>query len=791
MLRPGHVLISRICTVAVTTAIALMWSLPGLAIQPETWVHSTEADFEDGLPQGTVVTQAGDVVLAPDSQKLLALPEADALINDSQLVGDALFFAAGPSGKVYRQDGQEAVLVAEFPGEQVFTLHEHAGQLLVGVSGDGTSRVLTMDGDEPTLVVELPDARYLWDLAVQGERLLIATGSDGLVYQTSLGVAPAQAEVVLDASQDNVLVLAAADDGVVYAGTDSEGLVYRLDLEAEGGADVFVVYDAAEPEVAALLWHEGSLYVGTADAEQAKPGRLTPATDEEEGRAVPATATAPAEVEPEPEAVPAEAVNAEPVEPQAEPSEETPSTPTAANRDRLRDLLRDKLMAARESGSLDGAVATAEADDEDDQPKRRAKAARPTNKQSGNAIYRISPEGFVTELTRESVMFLDIQPMEGSLILATGAEGQVFRLDPKTGQRDVLADLDAEHVTGLIPSEQGLWMVTSLPAELHERTLTTTTRGTYTSAVLDADQVSLFGVLRLDADLPEGSSVLVQTRSGNVGDPDEAPWSKWSAEQAFNGDAALDPFAPREAPVTSPPARFLQYRFTLVASPGEESDASPTVRRMELAYVTPNLPPVVSALTAEPGKPDGKDRAILEVQWDTEDPNDDDLLFDLTASPAGSEAELQIVADTDGESYKWDTTLVPDGRYILEITAKDSPDNPPDMARTASRRSDPVVVDNTPPALLDLKQTVQGDQVTLSATATDALSPIASIRVTLQADEPALATVPTDLIFDSTREPWSVTLRGLPQGAHVATVTVTDTRGNTTKTPVLFTLTGP
>src|SRR4029079_4623273 len=81
------------------------------------------------------------------------------------------------------------------------------------------------------------------------------------------------------------------------------------------------------------------------------------------------------------------------------------------------------------------------------------------------------------------------------------------------------------------------------------------TEGTYTSPVLDAQQVRRFGKMPLDGSLPAGTTMKIATRSGNLSEPGEKGWSKWS-----------DPVgASQFVTVTSPAARFLQYRFAFTS----------------------------------------------------------------------------------------------------------------------------------------------------------------------------------------------------------------------------------
>jgi hypothetical protein len=78
------------------------------------------------------------------------------------------------------------------------------------------------------------------------------------------------------------------------------------------------------------------------------------------------------------------------------------------------------------------------------------------------------------------------------------------------------------------------------------RLLSYPSTGTYTSAVFDATRLATWGTASWTASLPAGTTVTVQTRSGNTATPDST-WSSWTA--VTNGGQ-----------VNSPAGRYLQYR---------------------------------------------------------------------------------------------------------------------------------------------------------------------------------------------------------------------------------------
>lgn len=848
-------------------AALLCIAFPTHAIQPGEWVQETEAEFTEGEPEGTVVTNLGDVKLAASDETLAELGDRASIVYDIQVVDGVTYLAAGPEGKLLKWDGNEATEVAAFEDEQVFTLDIYKGELLAAISGT-TSRLALLSDDGLSDLAKLEDVRYVWDLVVDGDAIIAATGTEGRVLRIDLTEADEPTiEPILETEQVNILCLARhGDDGPIYAGTDTDGLVYRLTPGADGQWSSFVVYDAAEPEIGAMLIRgDGTLFVGTADANQARPGRLDEATSEETGRPEAGEAEpeagdedeAPApdpgdlpEVPPSPDPISdedpaanpeedeqatteesadaAEEADAEPAPvpetkiigiddpgalaeeadtatPGADasntdvaptdatdgPSESSDAEPTSEQRDRLRELVRSRLEAARRSGKLQSPGGVPPGGQRGGMARARGTAPGPqaSAPQEGNAIYRIDTQGFVTEVFRESVMILrmiESPTDDGTILVATGSEAQVFRVDPKAGETTIVADLEPEQVPAMLAVDGGVLLGTANPAELVRLGDTIAKRGTYTSAPLDAAQVSLWGAMRVTANIPDGASMTIETRSGNVADPETAPWSDWSDAQVQMPNAEQPALQPRQVTIKSPPARFLQYRLTLTASPDGDS---PAVDRVATTYVTPNLRPKIDSIMASypeaqplPAGPGTEEPAppatMMSVTWEATDPNNDRLLYTLEYQRAGAEAWVAIAEDVEATSFEWQTRRAPDGWYLLHVIASDRLDNPPDMAKTTTRRSGPVLVDNTAPTFEEVTHAVDGDKVTIKGLATDDWSPIRAIGYVVDSAELYEPILPEDLIFDSTRESFIVTIPDLAPGPHVVTLRVADTRGN-------------
>jgi hypothetical protein len=78
--------------------------------------------------------------------------------------------------------------------------------------------------------------------------------------------------------------------------------------------------------------------------------------------------------------------------------------------------------------------------------------------------------------------------------------------------------------------------------------------GTFLSSILDAGSTVQWGLIDWTATVPPGTSILVETRTGDVANPD-GTWSNWTA--ASDGGT-----------IGSPNGRYIQYRVTFTGNGG-------------------------------------------------------------------------------------------------------------------------------------------------------------------------------------------------------------------------------
>ena len=124
-------------------------------------------------------------------------------------------------------------------------------------------------------------------------------------------------------------------------------------------------------------------------------------------------------------------------------------------------------------------------------------------------------------------------------------------------------------------------------------------------------------------------------------------------------------------------------------------------------------------------------KGLQTLAWKAEDADGDRLAYTLQYRREGETDVARPASRADRRPiFVWDTTSVADGRYVVRVVASDAPSNAADRALTGDRESDPVDVDNTPPAITtEVVRT--GGAARLVVRVRDAQSPIQKLEYSL------------------------------------------------------------
>jgi hypothetical protein len=700
---------------------------PGLghAAKVKVWHHHQPGHYEKARFHNTVASSEGALRLARQLKPLARLNATHVwdVVEDGH---GNLFVATGDAGKIYRVTPQGKVSLAYATEDsQVLCLAlAPDGSLYAGTGPGGQVHHVAPDGKGKVIAHDL--GSYVWSLAVdaKGEHLYAGTGPKGRIFQIT---PKGKSRVFYTTKQEHILCLALDGKGMVYAGTDKGGLVYRIDGKGKG----FVLYQAAQAEVRSLLVTADGVYAGTSTPTRRKAGGG--------GNSV--------------------ALGGD-----FSPLNHFSSMTVTAHKPKKTGQKKAALIPSSSSSSSGGG-------------KESGAPSLPPPSAGENSLYHIKTDGTVREVFREKAMLLSLLHQQGRLFVGTGMNGQLYEVDEASKERSEIARLDHGQIHRLLRRRDGsIVLGTGDPGKLYVLQDKYESQGTLVSKVLDAKIISKWGSLRWQADTPQGTAVTLAVRAGNVKEPDDT-WSDWSEEQTDS----------RQASISAPTARFLQYRVTLTTS---DPAASPALRSVSLRYMTTNQAPEISSIDV----PD-LDAVNLEnpkkirIKWSATDPNEDELTYTLYVRKEGWKHWVKLEEDLEKKDFEWDTTTTPSGIYQVKVVASDRKDNPAKEALSGEKVSRPFAVAHTPPTVTVKVAGMDGDKVVIEATATDPLVRLTAASFAINGKK-WTNVFPTDGLFDSKSEKFRFKTQALKPGTYVLVMRVQDAAGNTGSSDVVFTVHG-
>jgi hypothetical protein len=654
----------RLRVVLSALAIACAASVAALAAVPTFWQVSTEAEFLKGEVENLSIDTFGRLTLGPAAA---ALYESNApfLWTLVTATDGTMFAGSGNEGQVFRitADGRSSVFFDSLELEVHAIANAPGGGLYVGTSPDGKIYKLDAAGKATTFFD--PADRYIWSLAVdRAGNVFAATGDKGVIYK----IAPdGKGAPFYQTKATHAISLAFDGQGRLLAGTESPGRVFQIDANGKP----FVLLDSSYNEIHQLrVDANGVIYAAAVRGRASGSGSSAPDSSSDAGAPIPI------------------------------PSVSTEITAIAI------------VDSAPVSGGSGGGSQT----------------PPPARGPGTGAIFRILPDGssdLIWESRDDTPYDIAFEP-GGALLVATGNKGKIYRLAGDPYQPTLVTRANAEQVTTLMTSRDGqVVFATSNPGKVFRLSADRADRGTYTSDVRDATTVAAWGAVKWQVSAPTGAKVEISTRSGNTRTPDDT-WSEWSPAYT----------TPEGSAITSPRARYLQWRAIFTGGRG----AAPLLTSVTAAYLPRNLRPRVASITIHPpgtvfqrpfptdpeiagfegdtpdrrataqaqGNPTntapnigrrGYEKGLLTFVWRADDDNRDELSYDVQYRREGETTWKLLKRALTDPILVWDTTSVPNGRYILRIVASDAPSNAPATALTGAMESTAFDIDNAPPVI--------------------------------------------------------------------------------------------
>ncbi len=718
-------------------ALLLALTLSALSViggEPIIWETNSRTELLRGESRGVSVTDTGVLMLAPLFTQVFNTDQPYIWSSAADDAGN-IYLGTGHDGRLYRvgRDGRGALLYDATELDVTALAVGRDGAVYAGTSPDG--KVYRVGADGKAEVYFDPPDKYIWSLAVMPDgQLAVGTGDNGKLYRVAAAGAKPESSLIVDTNETHVISLAVDAKGQLIAGTDPGGLVLRISPDGKA----FALFDAPLREVHALApAADGSVYaLIISDAATGPRGVGT---------------TAP-----------------------------TPQTSDA-------------------SGGQGGATVTITAIDESGtplQPQPATGRSRNDLSNARSAVFRILPDGGTDLLwSSPSVTAFSVAVApQGGVLIGTADKGRIYSVTDD-GRDTLLLQSTEGQISTLVTRGREVFAASSNQGKLFRFAAETVSEGSYESPVRDAKLVAAWGRIWWRG----RGTVELQTRTGNSERPD-ATWSEWSAPYS-------DPVGTQ---ITSPRARFIQWRAVL-KTPVSGSGAQTQMEDVSLAYLPRNVAPEVISITALPVgvglqpivqmqadpniETSGLDpglfgaaaqvpprrvfqRGARSLQWQAEDRNNDTLEYALYYRSL-NESDFRLLKDKLRENfYTVDAAALADGRYVFRVVATDAPDNPGGQALTSERTSEPVDVDNTPPAVRAASAPqVSGDRVRVGFEAEDVLGMVK--RADYSVDGAAWRSAyPDDGIADSPRERYSFDLPVAGPGEHTISLRAYDVSGN-------------
>ena len=737
-------------------ASLLLPTLTVTSLHADPLSKRTEIDFFRDVPsrnlKGFAARSDGRLVAGPLLAELEGTAPADLLWCLTATADPAKWLVgSGPDGKIFEVSIDAAK--NRFTSRDVVALDEaHVfalarlpdGSLLAGTSPKG-ALCLIRDGKLVARVALPVDSIFDILLLNPGgnvTRALIATGNPGRVYQVDLAKfaqAPVTAEKITDAKllaergislfgeirDRNVRRLAQLNDGRVIAGSAPKGNVYAFGRD--GGAPV-ILQENRDAEVTDLLPSaDGGMYATLTFSGGSNEGRITPPP--KGGKDVPDTLA---------------------------------------------------LMSAV-----------------------------PDRFGGRSSLVWFPPTGFPETLTsRIGTAFYRIV-RQGELLLLTGGEqGEMLGFDIMQRVALTFAGSTSAQLNGLaaIPGQVGKYIVlrNNAPGFALLDFATAAPREAETRRI-DLGTPAQLGALRFSRlrELTD-AQVSVEAKTSNGSDDIEG-WSAWTPLTATEGGWST----PGQR------GRYVKFRFKLPASASLEAEigkaalyALPQNRRpllQDFNLLSSNygivpapesVPPTVVSVgqllqNANPKDDDNKRKSsFLGSQivpspgaqvaiWNVNDPDGDALRHTFSIRRDG-EATWTDVSLNSTESYaQFDTSHLSDGIYFTRVVVTEAEPRPTADRLTTTFETDDLLVDHTPPEILETSALRDGDRLVITIRGRDRSSLLDGIEAVFNTGVRQQTEETADGVRDSREENFVLTVPfGGVASATSAEVTLYDSSGN-------------
>lgn len=696
-----------------------LFSSTVFASDPVVWSVNSRSDVLKGDAKGVSVSDDGTIRVSGKISEVFNTEQSFVWSSTRDSAGN-VYLGTGGEGKLFKVDAAgKGSLFSDFNEVNVSAVAVAAnGELFAATSPDG--KVYRLDASGKASVYFEPKEKYIWALTVFPDgSLAVATGENGKIFKVkSAGAAP-EASLLFDTSETHIISLAADAAGNLYAGSDSNGIVYRFGSDNKP----FALLDSPLREIHQLaIGSDGSVYaLALGDSISA------PKTD---AAAAPAT--------PESKTVSVEKPNPAAPEQPSKSRYDLSGAKSAVYR-----LDKDGATSIVWNSSTVAAFSIANV----------AQKILIGTSDKGR-VYSVKSDGTLETLELQTdegqVSGIMSAPGTAGLMLVTSSQGKLFKVGANGSEGTYTsAVLDAKY-----SSAWGrIWWRGIGNVSVQTRSGNTETPD-------------------------ETWSAWSAPTNDSLNSPVKSPRSKY-----FQWKAVLKSEASGEATLSEVNVSFKQSNIApeilslqvlptnvgLAPNPSVPIDPNIELSGQDPAiYGIPNAPIPPRKLYQ---------RGARALQWTAEDRNGDKMVYEVRYKLVGEERFRVLKSDLVETFLTVDGLALSDGRYVFEIVAKDSPSNPKGEELSGSRQTEPIDIDNTAPTVASGAVQVSAGGASVTFNALDLASYINRAEYSVDGGEwkPVYA---DDGISDGPKESFTIKFPLTDAAEQSVVIRVFDSNGN-------------
>jgi len=606
-----------------------------------------------GEIDGIAISNNGEIILSSAMTSRIEIPEAVvwAMVSD----GNNIFIGTGHEGKVYKYTIANNSLGVIYDSEEMEVMAlaiDKNNELYIGTSPNGKIYKMNKNG-EVSVYAEIPEKNIYAMLMDKTGNLIVGTGENGRVYRIAKN---GEAEVLMDTSETNITFLQLSEGGSILAGSYPNGILYKID-----GKDSFVIYDSDYDQISSIISKGNNWYIAGVSIAELSAGM-------------------------QPQVLPPKGISID-------------------------------ISSSEQSASGQQQVDTQKLQQQQMLFMKGKKLTRTS------AIFKIDKDIRINKLysSDENTVISMVGDDQSDIIYSTSPDNSLLLMRENGDYYLIFKGKGV--VSNLMKDKRGIWFATSSPSYLYKIDDAYGKKGVYESKVFDTMGISSWGKIKWFGKAAGTEAIKCYTRSGNTSVPDEN-WSKWS--KAYLNSEGEN--------IESPKARFIQYKCELNSQDGK---TSPILRDVSISYLEQNQKPSINKIELLPGTVYEKMQSIAEnkeqstniqiagikvmppsmqsaktmqgwltIKWEANDPNNDELIFDLYYADQTDMNWKVLKKDIKDNFYSFDTTMLPDGEYKFKVEVSDRISNTKENALSDYKVTDKYFsIDNTQPIikLMDLK----------------------------------------------------------------------------------------